>query len=389
MPKPHKEETEQEYVSRFMGDPESRKDYPDEKQRAAVAYSMWRHRNTIENAQGNKWPRLYSCRFIEPGFVHYNEYGTVLVKKEVLEKMSPSFVGKPVINEQHKEARPEGFATGEYDGVVTRTWFNAQDGWYWADFLVWDEGTKRNCDSKTYSVSCAYNVLRLNSGGGEHNNLAYEAEVLDGEYTHLAVVSNPRYEGARIMYNSKGGSMKLKFWEKKKEVIENASEIDLEKAIVDVEGKEVSVKELLEVYNAANAPSKKMEIDTLIDIDGKKVAVKDLVETFKNSKAKAKNADEDKDGKGDELAKEEEEEKKRKAIGELKASLQKEHEEGKHDDRELKGCAMCNEADPKGEEHFNKVKNAAAQRGEPQQPVLVSRRDQAAEGKKRYGSEGK
>lgn len=42
MPKPNPDESKEEYVSRFMSSEEAKKDYPDEKQRVAVAESMWR-----------------------------------------------------------------------------------------------------------------------------------------------------------------------------------------------------------------------------------------------------------------------------------------------------------------------------------------------------------
>jgi|WetSurMetagenome_2_1015567.scaffolds.fasta_scaffold711474_1 hypothetical protein len=45
MPKPRKDETEQEFISRFMGDPVMVKDYPDQKQRSAIAYKEWNDRN--------------------------------------------------------------------------------------------------------------------------------------------------------------------------------------------------------------------------------------------------------------------------------------------------------------------------------------------------------
>ncbi len=47
MPRPAKGESEQEYVSRFMDSTEAKRDYPDTKQRAAVAYSMWREKGNV------------------------------------------------------------------------------------------------------------------------------------------------------------------------------------------------------------------------------------------------------------------------------------------------------------------------------------------------------
>lgn len=335
-------------------------------------------------AGGSEWPKLYTCRFIEPGLVNYAEYGNVLVQKPVLDKMAKSFIGKPVVNVTHKNVLPSKFID-EADGAVTRVWYNALDGWYWAEFLVWDKSTQRNCESNDFAVSCAYNVSETKDAQGDYHNISYDQEVVDGEYTHLAVVANPRYEGARIIFNSKGGNMKLKFWEKKKDEapVLNEKEIDLNKAIIEIDGKDVAFKDALDCYNAANAPAVKLGIDTLIEVDGKKVAVKDILDVYN---AKMKNKDEDSDGKGKELAKEEAEEKKRKEIEETKNSLKTAHEDGKHDDKENDNCAMCNEIkNAGGKEHFKALQDAANRRGEPQLPKLVTIQDQVKEGKKRYG----
>jgi hypothetical protein len=48
-PSPRKGESEVDYVSRFMGSDEANRDYPDPKQRAAVAYSMYRSRKENSN----------------------------------------------------------------------------------------------------------------------------------------------------------------------------------------------------------------------------------------------------------------------------------------------------------------------------------------------------
>lgn len=46
LPTPSKDEEESAFISRFMGDTESVKNFSDEKQRAAVAYQKWRHHQT-------------------------------------------------------------------------------------------------------------------------------------------------------------------------------------------------------------------------------------------------------------------------------------------------------------------------------------------------------
>ena len=382
MPKPKSDESESEYISRFMESEEARKDFPDQKQRAAVAYSMWRRRKGEHENASTSYPKLFKCRHIEPGLVHYNEYGTVLVRKETLDKMSKSFVGKPVVNVVHKNIKPQNFRE-EADGVVTRHWYNEADGWYWAEFLVWDDSTIRNCQSTAYSVSCAYNVSQTRKSQGEYHNIPYEQEVVDGEYTHLAVVANPRYEGARIILNSKGGNkMKLKFWEKKEEVT-NASESDLENTVVEIEGKEVAMKDLIENFQAVNAKPIKLGLEKFVTVGDKEVAVKELVEAY-NAK-KMKNKDEDKEGLSKELKEEEEEEDERKEDKQAKNSMKEDHEGGKHKKEPMDNCSMCNDLENAGDEHFDKLKAAANRRGEPQMPHLVTIQDQIAEGKKRYG----
>lgn len=44
MPKPGAKESQKDFIARFMADETMRREYPDDKQRAAVAYSQWRRR---------------------------------------------------------------------------------------------------------------------------------------------------------------------------------------------------------------------------------------------------------------------------------------------------------------------------------------------------------
>jgi len=62
MPEPKKGETTREYVSRFMKSKEAQKDFPDPKQRAAVAYSKARQ-------AGRKVPKPKKTTSISEGMV--------------------------------------------------------------------------------------------------------------------------------------------------------------------------------------------------------------------------------------------------------------------------------------------------------------------------------
>ena len=44
MPKPKKQETQKQYISRCVSDPEMESKYPDQEQRLTICYSYWRNR---------------------------------------------------------------------------------------------------------------------------------------------------------------------------------------------------------------------------------------------------------------------------------------------------------------------------------------------------------
>ncbi len=88
-------------------------------------------------------------------------------------------------------------------GVVSNVWFDDKDGWYWCDGVIWDETAQNLITDKGWSVSCSYDVKLADDAGGTENNIPYDIEFLDGVFTHLAIVDNPRYERANIVFNSK------------------------------------------------------------------------------------------------------------------------------------------------------------------------------------------
>lgn len=88
-------------------------------------------------------------------------------------------------------------------GVVSNVWFDEKDGWYWCDGIIWDEIAHNLITDKGWSVSCSYDVKLADDAGGTENNIPYDIEFLDGVFTHLAIVDNPRYERANIVFNSK------------------------------------------------------------------------------------------------------------------------------------------------------------------------------------------
>ena len=137
-----------------------------------------------------------------PGVAGYpGQFGNVLIKKESFDKFINTMVGVPVII-NHKDITTKN-ANDERVGVVSNVWFDDKDGWYWCDGVIWDETAQNLITDKGWSVSCSYDVKLADDAGGTENNIPYDIEFLDGVFTHLAIVDNPRYERANIVFNSK------------------------------------------------------------------------------------------------------------------------------------------------------------------------------------------
>ena len=286
------------------------------------------------------FPKPIPIKYIMPGLVEY-EYmnngagARVLVTKTALDKMlndpEKSIVGKPVINTAHRDVSPDDYQNGEADGIVTRAWYEPNDGWYYCEALIWDEDTRRNIQNG-HSVSCEYTALPPWGPAGTLNQVAYDKEVTDGRYKHLAVVSGPRYEGAAVqLMNSTGGSTpmtKLFQWLKKGDTeVKNAVDVDARTAI-EIDGAEVPLANAITAWKESEAAKAKAKADAdalalknakvltdadSVTIDGKTVSVAELRNAMA---AKVKNEADDK--------------------------LEKDHKDGDHKEKDVENCSMCN-----------------------------------------------
>lgn len=154
--------------------------------------------DTDDSGKGRK----FKSRFLTPGVAGYpGQFGNVLIKKESFDRFINTMVGVPVII-NHKDITADN-ANDLRVGVVSNVWFDDKDGWYWCDGVIWDETAQNLITDKGWSVSCSYDVKLADDAGGTENNIPYDIEFLDGVFTHLAIVDNPRYERANIVFNSK------------------------------------------------------------------------------------------------------------------------------------------------------------------------------------------
>ena len=144
--------------------------------------------------------RKFVSRFIEAGVAHYRDFGDVLITKETLDKFINTMVGCPVII-THKDI-DDNNADKERVGVVSEVWYNSADGWYYCSGIIWDKKAIDLVKNQGWSVSCTYDFESDNQSK-THNGKKIDREFTNGEFLHLALVDNPRYERANIVMNAK------------------------------------------------------------------------------------------------------------------------------------------------------------------------------------------
>lgn len=385
------------------------------------------------------WGKVFTANHLEPGVVRYQaddgSERTYLLPAETIAKMRPTAEGKPIVGKSGGFDHKQVSAGQHEDGAVVES-FPGSNGWEQIRFLVWDPETKRACQmaknsGDNYQISCAYIPTQTDGKPGLWHNVPYDETILDGEYTHFAIVPNPRYEGAVIFANSlkEGGKdmvMELLFGGKK---------VALDKAApVSIDGKEVSIGELVNSFLAAEAVKAKpmtpeelanalKDDATELEVAGKKVTVGELkakhAAALKNAADEAeakKKADEEAKNAADAAAKKAADE-KANASGDADDFKIKQNAGGGFDifDKEGKhqveansfdsASALCgqmraakNAADAEAKKkaeaaktaHFNALREAARQRGGNQGDIaqlgVVTTQDKEDLGRSRYGS---
>jgi hypothetical protein len=190
------------------------------------------------------FPEMVYCRHMNEGLAKYDEDNTMLlIGTEAMKKMSPTLNAKPVYID-HQDVKLDTLKN-DADGYIVDSFYNELDGWLWAKMMLITDKSK-DVVRRGYSVSNAYTPTTSGISGSCHN-VPFDDEVKGGNFTHMALVSNPRYENAKIytqdqfksyqsklrnqldeLKNSKKEHKKmsiLDFFNVKKEVVENSSDI--------------------------------------------------------------------------------------------------------------------------------------------------------------------
>lgn len=279
----------------------------------------------MQKLNAKQWPQTYRCKFLTAGLVSYEDSGAGIARldKETIDAMLESFIGKPVcIN--HHDITPENYTALREEGLIVGNVigaeFNPLDGWFYADFIV-DTDTGIKCiDEEGYSVSCAYNVLDA-AEGGTYQDIKYDGQIIEGSFTHLALVQEPRYEESKIMKQSPmmllNGKVKayqsvnredkdmFKIFKKNAKTGEKELYTGM---VVNIDGQEMPVDHLIKNYQDVTAKEAEemkakekeakeggkknekqlMNDKDVIDINGHKVSIGDMITKVKGATANAK-----------------------------------------------------------------------------------------------------
>lgn len=256
-------------------------------------------RRRLQNSKGTVY---YGMHFY-PGVAEYKDKGDVFrvfLNENTIRNMGPTFAGKPVFVDHVDEVSDDlDTLRAEADGWVLKSFFNEADGKHWCEFIVVSEKGEKAIQSG-YRLSNCY-VPNEFDRGGEWNGVAYQKEVTGGEYEHLAIVPNPRYEESVIMTpeqfkayneskrlelqrlaNDKGGTdVKLNLFKRQK--VENAADIENVVVVLPKSGREVAITTLVNEADAAEEKKKLPQFandDDKVKVGEKEMTVKELANAF-------------------------------------------------------------------------------------------------------------
>jgi hypothetical protein len=254
----------------------------------------------MKNARG----KVYYGLHFYPGVAEYREGDSsyrVFLNEDTLRLMDPTFAARPVYVYHVDEVEQDvNKLRNEADGWVIESFFNPADGKHWVKFLAITDRANEAI-SQGWRLSNCY-MPRTFGPKGIWNGVSYQKQIMTGEYEHLAIVPDPRYEESVILNpdefkaynegkqaelkklanNKEQKPMKLSFFKRAK--VENS--MDLESMSVTLSsGRTVELMKLINDADAADAAGKDQMAngDHCVDVDGVKMKVNELVDKYKSA----------------------------------------------------------------------------------------------------------
>jgi DNA repair exonuclease SbcCD ATPase subunit len=254
----------------------------------------------VKNSKGSIWYGLHML----PGVAEYREPKKdpfrIFLNEDTIRAMDASFAGKPVFV-KHVDEVDQNLDTlrAEADGWVVESFFNSADGRHWAKFIVCSEKGEKAISSG-YRLSNCY-IPKSFGSGGLWNGVSYEKEVTGGEYEHLALVPDPRYEESIVLTpeqfkayneakrieverisNTKGENiMALNFFRRQK--VENSFDIESTMVQLPRSKREVTLAQVINEMDEHEAEKHKAMAhpEHHVQIGDEKMTVNELVEKHK------------------------------------------------------------------------------------------------------------
>ncbi len=324
----------------------------------------------FENA--SQKPKLFYGLHMAPGLAEYQKLEgaeRILIDERAIKNMDNTFSGCPVFVD-HVDGVDLKNLEKNADGYVVRSFYNKSDGKHWVEFMAVSDKA-HEAIKKGWRLSNAYIPKGTYGSGGTWHGLDYDKEILDGEYEHLAIVQNPRYDESVIFtpeefkrYNSgkeielerfanskdkKGDKSMFKFFERKQvDKVENQGDLEKVLVILPKSGKEKTIEQVVNELDAIYNMNGYANPDHVVKVGENEMSVKELSEQYNEMC----------------IAKKNEEDAKKKA------------------EEEEKEKAKNKNASDKKEDHFETLRNAHLKNNFTVDNQIV---DGIALGKQRYG----
>ena len=287
---------------------------------------------TLQNEKS--MPQVFYAKHMKAGVANYPENKEVIyISNDTIADMAKSFEGKPVYV-HHQEVDLENLKD-QMDGVVSESFWNKYDGEWWIKFVAISDDAKKAI-ANGWGVSNCYDHL-VRGNGGTCINVKYDSEIIGGQFQHLAIVPNPRYEEAKIYTEEEYNNYIEQKKQKLDKITNSKGENNMEKIL-----NEADVKDLLLSKDSKMTVGEAIEVlmnsKKVIDADaeillanGEKISVAELINACKKNEEDDKEEEEKDFAEGVDYGEKKEKEEPKK--------LDKEHEsegEKKHIEEEKK-----------------------------------------------------
>ena len=361
----------------------------------------------LENA--SQVPKIFYGLHMAEGVAEYREDGEapfrICIFENAIKKMDSTFPGKPVFVLHAEDDLKDILADIQTraDGYVIESFFNQADGKHWAKFIVVsDKGHK--AIQNGWKLSNAY-IPKTIPKIGQWHGVDYQKEVVDGEYDHLAIVPNPRYEESVIMtpdefkaYNAnkieelkkiansketqKGDiSMKLNFFKKAKvEKLENGAEISELSVTLPQSKKEVTIAEAITLADKLENMAGYANMEHMVKIGEEEMSVNELMSKYSTMCNEVSELKKNREDEADVDAKEDEEMENAEDEADKDAKKDEKKEEKKEN-----AIAEAKEKAALKKKNFDALKNAHA-KAQTEEKVLLLSNDRVELGRSKYGS---